>query len=127
MSAACREQCQGLRVVKGWSYMSTWTPPAPRPRPVGHPRPLVTQVAPLLDLPAGVASQHMLGVRRICPLRSRTECTSAELWAGEERSQNSQVNGPSARRQEEFALEVTDPLTKGISGPSRWLGVECGA
>lgn len=56
------------------------------------------------------------------PLRNKTEHASAKLRAGEERSQNSQVNGPSARRQEEFALEVTNPLTKGISGPSRWPG-----
>lgn len=122
MTAACRERCQGLWVVEGWSYISTWTPLTPRPQPAGHPRLLVTQATPLLDLPAGVVSQHVLGVCRIRPLRNKTELASAKLRAGEERSQNSQVNGPSARRQEEFALEVTNPLTKGISGPSRWPG-----
>lgn len=36
--------------------------------------------------------------------------------------QSTSDNGSSASQRDEFALGVTNPLTKGISGPSRWQG-----
>lgn len=86
---------------------------------------------PLLDCPAGVISQHTHPPRG-GPTHSNHDKSAPVmcvwLWAGNERSQNPQRragtadDGPSASHRHEFALGVTDPLTKGISGPSRWPG-----
>lgn len=67
----------------------------------------------------------------MCPLKTKTKVHLSYVCAfGQEMDvarfprdePSASDNGPSASTQGEFALGVADPLTKGISGPSRWRG-----
>lgn len=94
---------------------------------------LVTQdtwATPLPDCPAGTISQHTHTHAVILPTRhpkTRAHLSRVCVRTGHERSQNAQrragtSDGPPASQQGGRALGVTDPLTQGIPGPSRWQG-----
>lgn len=129
---------RGLWVLEGVSCLSKVEPTAPETWAsclAYCPSLLVTQgpeATPPPDCPAGMISPPMhspcndpahskprpnLHLPYVCAFGQ--EMHVATIPRDE---QSTSDNGSSASQWDEFALGVTDPLTKGISGPSRWRG-----